>query len=107
MEDDKKSAAAKCDGSRVEDHFYGTVTVGERGQIVIPAEARREFEIETGDKLLVMGHPKKHGVVICKIDQLREFLAQMIEGLKIVESQASDTDGREIAGDGVTELAKK
>jgi AbrB family looped-hinge helix DNA binding protein len=35
--------------------FYGSVTVSERGQIVIPAEARRDFAIQTGDKLLVFG----------------------------------------------------
>ena len=35
--------------------FYGSVTVSERGQIVIPVEARRDFRIRTGDKLLVFG----------------------------------------------------
>ena len=35
--------------------FYGSVTVSERGQIVIPAEARRDFTIQPGDKLLVFG----------------------------------------------------
>ena len=35
--------------------FYGSITVSNRGQIVIPAEARRDFGIEVGDKLLVLG----------------------------------------------------
>mgnify|MGYP001766201893 CR=1 FL=1 len=35
--------------------FYGSVTVSERGQIVIPVDARKDFNIETGDKLLVFG----------------------------------------------------
>lgn len=35
--------------------FYGSITVSDRGQIVIPAEARRDFNIEVGDKLLVLG----------------------------------------------------
>jgi len=35
-------------------HFYDTVTVGARGQIVIPARARKEFAIKPGDKLLVI-----------------------------------------------------
>ncbi|MGB2582938.1 MAG: AbrB/MazE/SpoVT family DNA-binding domain-containing protein, partial [Dehalococcoidia bacterium] len=34
--------------------FYGSATVSERGQIAIPAEARKDFDIKTGDKLLVM-----------------------------------------------------
>jgi AbrB family looped-hinge helix DNA binding protein len=35
--------------------FYGSITVSDRGQVVIPAEARRDFGIEVGDKLLVLG----------------------------------------------------
>ena len=35
--------------------FYGSVTVSERGQIVIPVEARKDFAIKAGDKLLVFG----------------------------------------------------
>ncbi len=35
--------------------FYGSVTVSERGQIVIPVDARKDFGIKTGDKLLVFG----------------------------------------------------
>jgi len=35
--------------------FYGSVTVGERGQIVLPSKLRKEFEIKAGDKILVLG----------------------------------------------------
>lgn len=35
--------------------FYGSVTISERGQIVIPADARKDFSINAGDKLLVFG----------------------------------------------------
>ena len=35
--------------------LYGTATVGTKGQIVIPAEAREELGIETGDRLYVIG----------------------------------------------------
>lgn len=34
---------------------FGTVTVGERGQIVIPVKARRVFKINPGDTLMVLG----------------------------------------------------
>jgi len=33
--------------------FYGTATVGTKGQIVIPAEAREELKIKEGDKVTV------------------------------------------------------
>ena len=37
--------------------MYGAVTVGERGQVVIPAEIRKIFGIKNGDKLLVFAKP--------------------------------------------------
>lgn len=40
------------------DEFYGSVTVGERGQLVIPSEIRRTFGIEAGDKLLIYGNDR-------------------------------------------------
>jgi len=40
-------------------HIYGIVTVGRRGQIVIPKEARDQFNIKPGDKLVVAGDIKK------------------------------------------------
>ncbi len=54
--------------------FYGSVTVGERGQIVIPAEARTQMGIQQGDKLLIMKHPANHGLMVFKIDSARAFL---------------------------------
>ena len=36
-------------------HFFGTVTLGERGQIVIPKKAREVFHLKAGDQLLVFG----------------------------------------------------
>jgi AbrB family looped-hinge helix DNA binding protein len=51
--------------------FYGAITVSERGQIVIPAEARRDFNIQVGDKLLVLGDLKQ-GLAIIKASTLLE-----------------------------------
>ena len=36
-------------------HIFGLVTVGDKGQIVIPAKARKLFEISIGDQLIVLG----------------------------------------------------
>lgn len=58
-------------------HFFGTVTVGERGQVVIPAEARKQCGIEGGDKLLVFRHPKNGCFTLVTIDAARDFLNQM------------------------------
>lgn len=37
------------------EQFYGTTTLGEKGQVVIPIEARKSMGIKKGDKLLVFG----------------------------------------------------
>jgi AbrB family looped-hinge helix DNA binding protein len=60
--------------SQFDECFYGSVTVGERGQIVIPADARAEMGIQQGDKLLIMKHPAHHGLMVFKIDSARAFL---------------------------------
>jgi AbrB family looped-hinge helix DNA binding protein len=59
------------------DAFFGSVTVGERGQVVIPAEARAELGIQAGDKLIVMRHPVNKGLMMFKFDAMREFLDEM------------------------------
>ncbi len=51
--------------------FYGAITVSERGQIVIPANARRDFNIQVGDKLLVLGDLEQ-GIGLIKAASLLE-----------------------------------
>lgn len=51
--------------------FYGAVTVSDRGQIVIPADARRDFDISVGDKLLVLGDLEQ-GLALIKASTLLE-----------------------------------
>ncbi len=48
--------------------FAGSVTVGERGQVVIPAEARERCRIQPGDKLLAFIHPAGEGVLLVKLE---------------------------------------
>ncbi|GAB3721482.1 AbrB/MazE/SpoVT family DNA-binding domain-containing protein [Nocardiopsis nanhaiensis] len=49
--------------------FYGAVTVSERGQISLPAKARRDLGISPGDKLLVLGDPAQ-GLALMTVDRL-------------------------------------
>ena len=46
-------------------HLFGNVKVGERGQIVIPKEAREVFDIKPGDKLVVLGD-EGQGIALVK-----------------------------------------
>jgi AbrB family looped-hinge helix DNA binding protein len=76
----------------LEEHFYGAATVGERGQVVIPAEARKKFGIHPGDKVLVMGHPTGGGVVLCKLDAMREFASTFMDDLERIETKIAESD---------------
>jgi AbrB family looped-hinge helix DNA binding protein len=64
---------------------YGAVTVGERGQIVIPAEVRKSYRIKAGDKLIVIA--KSEGPIgLIPAHQLNEFLAHMTEMLAKIKT---------------------
>lgn len=56
-----------------EDKFYGTTTVGTKGQVVIPAEARKDLNLKPGDQLMVMGKFNKT-LGLIKADQMEEFV---------------------------------
>jgi len=71
----------------LKDHFYGAATVGERGQIVITVEARKKYAIETGDKLLIMGAPHEKGLMLVKIEALREFMTTILSDLQTLEHE--------------------
>ena len=54
-------------------HIFGLVKVGDKGQIVIPAKARKIFGIEPGDNLLVLGD-EGQGIAILKAEGLLKLL---------------------------------
>ncbi|HEY75396.1 MAG TPA: AbrB/MazE/SpoVT family DNA-binding domain-containing protein [Thermoflexia bacterium] len=58
--------------------FYGAVTVSDRGQVVIPAEARRDLGIEVGEKLLVVGGPAG-GLLFLRATVVSQFLGRWAE----------------------------
>ncbi|MCS6829828.1 MAG: AbrB/MazE/SpoVT family DNA-binding domain-containing protein [Armatimonadota bacterium] len=78
---------------RLEEATYGMVTVGERGQIVIPAEARRELGIEPGDKLVIVRHPIHAGFLAFKMQSIREFLEMFQREVERLESQFGQSGG--------------
>ena len=51
--------------------IFGTVKVGEKGQIVIPKEARQIFGVQPGDTLLILGD-EETGIIVTKPDVLRD-----------------------------------
>ena len=57
-------------------YIFGVVKVGERGQIVIPKEAREIYGIKAGDSLLVLGDSK--GMAIVKTEIFQDKIDEML-----------------------------
>ena len=77
-------------------HAYGTVTVGERGQIVIPKKARDTFAIRPGDSLMVLGDENQGGLAIMKVDHFLGLMDVFMEGVTLPGKTGGDrTDADE------------
>jgi len=63
--------------------IYGTVKVGERGQVVIPAQARKQLNINPGDLLFVMTGRNRRGLTMVKAEAMREFAEKIMQGLEV------------------------
>ncbi len=66
------------------EQFYGTTTLGEKGQVVIPAEARKSMGIKKGDKLLVfgMGCDMLAFSKLSKVEQFTSHLSNRLDAIR-------------------------
>lgn len=69
-----KHVLGKVNSRRV----FGTAKVGDRGQIVIPKEARELFNIQPGDTLLIIGEENK-GLIVSRPELLRDIADQIFD----------------------------
>ena len=60
-------------------YIFGVVKVGDKGQIVIPAKARKVFDIQPGDNLIVLGD-EGQGIAIIKEKGLLNLLNKVRNG---------------------------
>lgn len=60
---------------------FGTAKVGDRGQIVIPKEARELFNIQPGDTLLILGEESK-GLLVSRPELLRNLADEIFDSNK-------------------------
>ena len=67
-------------------YLFGTITVGSKGQIVIPKAAREMFRLKEGDRLVVLGD-KAEGIALVKSE---DFENKMREALKISQQPAEN-----------------
>ncbi|MBQ9968210.1 MAG: AbrB/MazE/SpoVT family DNA-binding domain-containing protein [Oscillospiraceae bacterium] len=62
-------------------HIFGTAKVGEKGQIVIPKEARKIFGIEAGDTLLILGD-EKNGIIVSKPEVIEAAAEELLRNMQ-------------------------
>ena len=60
-------------------YIFGVVKVGDKGQIVIPRDARKLYGIQPGDALLLLGDQR--GIAIVKTEIFQDAVYQVMEGL--------------------------
>ena len=63
----------------MKDKFVGVAKVGEKGQIVIPKEARDMFDISPGDSVVILCDRNK-GIAIIKSDVIEDSFNKMMPG---------------------------
>lgn len=61
-------------------HVFGTAKVGEKGQIVIPKDARELFGITPGDTLLILGD-EKNGIIITKPEVMNDVAMKVFRNI--------------------------
>jgi AbrB family looped-hinge helix DNA binding protein len=60
--------------------FYGSTVIGEKGQVVIPKEAREDLKLKKGEKLLVFGMGEM--IALMKFSNLKKFMGYLEKHLK-------------------------
>lgn len=60
---------------------FGTAKVGDRGQIVIPKEAREMFGIKPGDTLLILGEAEA-GLIVSRPEALNDLADKILNNVK-------------------------
>ena len=68
-------------GKRNQNRVFGTAKVGDRGQIVIPKEAREFFGIEPGDTLLILGRSET-GLIVSKPETLNNLANEIFQTIE-------------------------
>ena len=77
---------------------FGSTTVGPRGQVVIPVNARKEIGIDVGTTLLVFGGPHGQGLVLLKVDAIEQMMNMVSQRLTDFEKLVKDYKSPKAAG---------
>ena len=75
---DEKIGKTKIAPAPIGKHLWGTVTIGSKGQIVIPKNARDTFDMKEGDRLVVLGD-ESQGIALIKAEIFEKQMQEMLE----------------------------
>lgn len=78
-------------------YIFGMITVGERGQIVIPKKAREIFSIHSGDNLFVLGDEVQGGLALLKSDIFKALANEILsKGELSYDSDSTDASDKDL-----------
>ena len=80
----------KGKGVWLENRCLGSTTVGPRGQVVIPVNARKEMGIDAGITLLVFKALRGQGLVLLKVDAIEQMMSMVSQRLTGFEKLVKD-----------------
>ena len=74
-------------GKQLFPKILGTATLNEKGQLVIPKEAREKLSLKPGSRLVIMASPYRPALVIMKSEEVEVILKDIVEAIntKITE----------------------
>ncbi|MBK5226795.1 MAG: AbrB/MazE/SpoVT family DNA-binding domain-containing protein [Thermoleophilia bacterium] len=67
--------------------FFGSSTIGEKGQVVIPVEGRQKLDLKPGDKLIFMGDLDKGVLLVAKAEVFEEHMSNLQASFQTVREQ--------------------
>ncbi|MHB1391352.1 MAG: AbrB/MazE/SpoVT family DNA-binding domain-containing protein [Thermoleophilia bacterium] len=67
--------------------FFGSNTIGEKGQVVIPVEGRQQLGMKAGDKLIFMGDLDKGVLLVAKAEVFEEHMSNLQANFRSVREQ--------------------
>ena len=63
-----------------EKYIFGVVKISEKGQIVIPRDARKVYDLKPGDAMLLVGD--KNGMALLKTEIFQDVVGEIVDGIK-------------------------
>lgn len=80
-------------------YIFGVVRLSDKGQIVIPKEAREVFGLKPGDSMLLFGDINQ-GLALCKTEVFQPFAERIFQSRNAEDGGKADEGNKDTRGDG-------